>query len=86
MEPLRRIRRSIAGPPSPGMETSVTTRSKSATTDWRSASSALAGLADLPPAEAEEAGDPAAGVGLVVDDQGGQHERYPVSADRAVQP
>ena len=46
----------------------------------------VGGLADLPAAEAEEAGDPAAGVGLVVDDQGGQHEMYPVGADWAVQP
>ena len=73
-EPLRRIRRSIAGPFSPGIDTSVTTRSKSAVAAWRRASSASGGLADLPAAEAEEAGDAAAGVGLVVDDQGGQHD------------
>ena len=45
-----------------------------------------AGLDDLPAAEAEKAGDAASGVGLVVDDQGGQHVTYPVSADCAVQP
>ena len=33
----------------------------------------VGGLEDLPAAEAEEAGDAAAGVGLVVDDEGGQH-------------
>jgi hypothetical protein len=46
----------------------------------------VGGLADLPSAEAEEAGDPAPGVGLVVDDEGGQHESTPVFADSAVQP
>nr|WP_242472027.1 hypothetical protein [Blastococcus sp. TML/C7B] len=33
----------------------------------------VGGLADLPPAEAEEAGDAAAGEGVGVDDEGGQH-------------
>jgi hypothetical protein len=43
-------------------------------------------LTDLPPAEAEEAGDPTPGVGLVVDDQGGQHDSTGVGAVVAVQP
>ena len=46
----------------------------------------VGGLADLPAAEAEQAGDAAAGVGLVVDDQGGQHRKHPVGADSVVQP
>ena len=37
----------------------------------------VGGLADLPAAEAEQAGDAAAGVGLVVDDEGGQHRNQP---------
>jgi hypothetical protein len=44
------------------------------------------GFAHLPPAEAEQAGDPAACVGLVVDDQGGQHRNQPVAVDSLVQP
>ena len=44
------------------------------------------GLAHLPAAEAEQAGDATAGVGLVVDDEGGQHRNQPVEADSFVQP
>ena len=46
----------------------------------------VGGLADLPSAEPEEAGDPAPGVGFVVVVQGGQDEMDPVGADWAVQP
>jgi hypothetical protein len=46
----------------------------------------VGGLADLPAAEAEETGGAAAGVGLVVDDQRGQHASTAVRAESAVQP
>jgi hypothetical protein len=40
----------------------------------------------VPPAETEQSGDPAAGLGLVVDHQGGQHENQPVEVDSVVHP
>ena len=44
------------------------------------------GLAHLPPAEAEQAGHATAGVGLVVDHEGGQHWNHALVVDSAVQP
>jgi hypothetical protein len=43
-------------------------------------------LDDVPAAEREQVGDPPAALGLVVDDEGGQHWNVPVCADTPVQP
>ena len=44
------------------------------------------GLVDQPAGELEETGDAAAGEGVGVDDEGGQHRKLPVRADSFVHP
>ena len=64
----------------------MTIRSGSRSAAWRSASWRAGGLDDVPAAERQQVGDPPAALGLVVDDQGGQHRNDPVRADSVNQP